>query len=56
MPPDNKGDITDEEKDDEDLTKRHVIQDVAGKVEVFYPSLENSEKEKVTRTKSAKVS
>ena len=64
LPPDNKGDITDEEKAYEDLTERHVIEDVSGEVEVFHPSLENSKQEKVIesnstpakRTKLAKVS
>ena len=63
LPPDNKGDITDEEKADGDLTERHVIEDVAREVEVFHPSLENSKQEKVIesnstpakRTKLAKV-
>ena len=67
MPADNKGDITDEDKSDEDLTERHVIEvieDIAREVQVFHSSLENSKQEKVTesnsrpakRTKSAKVS
>ena len=64
LPPDQKGDITDEEKDDKDITEHQVLEDVAGEVEVFHSSLETSEQEKVTgsssrpakRTKSAKVS
>ena len=64
MPPDQKGDITDEEKDDEDITEHQVLEDVAGEVEVFHSSLETNEQEEVTesssrpakRTKSAKVS
>ena len=64
MPPDQKGDITDEEKDDEDITEHQVLEDVAGEVEVFHSSLETSKQEEVTesnsrlakRTKSAKVS
>ena len=39
LPPDNKGDIADEEKDDEDFTKCHAIEDVTGEVKVFHPSL-----------------
>ena len=45
MSPNNKGDITDEEKDGEDLTKPHVTEDVAEEVEVFYPSLQSSKQE-----------
>ena len=64
LPTDSEGNITDEERDDDDLTERHVIEDVAGKVEVFHPSLDNSEQEEVTernprpakRRKSVKVS
>ena len=64
LPPDQKGDIIDEEKDDEDITEHQVLEDVAGEVEVFYSSLETSEQEEVTesssrpakRTKSSKVS
>ena len=42
LPPDQKGDITDEEKDDEDITEHQVLEDLAGEVEVFHSSLETS--------------
>ena len=48
LPPDQKGDITDEEKDDEDITEYQVLEDVAGEVEVFHSSSETSEQEEVT--------
>ena len=38
LPPENKGDVTDEENDDENLKETRVIEEVAGEVKVFHPS------------------
>ena len=54
-----KGDVTGEENDDKNLRETRVIEEVAGKVEVFHPSLEatNSNQiqlpQKKTKTKKS---
>ena len=41
LPPENQGEFTDEENDDENLVEQHlVMQDVAGHLEVFHPALQ----------------
>ena len=56
--PKNKGDVTDEENDDENLRETRVIEEVAGEVEVFHPSLESDQQQiqlpqKKTKTKKS---
>ena len=43
--PENKGDVTDEENDDENLRENRDIEEAAGEVEVFHPSLENDQQQ-----------
>ena len=43
--PKNKGDVTDEENDDENLRETRVIEEVAGEVEVFHPSFESDQQQ-----------
>ena len=45
LPPENKGDVTDEENDDENLRETRVIEEVAGEVEVFHLSLESDQQQ-----------
>ena len=45
LPSENKGDVTDKENDDENLRKTRVIEEVAGEVEVFHPSLESDQQQ-----------
>ena len=45
LPPENKGDVTDEENDDENLRETRVIEEVAGEVEVFHPSLKSDQQQ-----------
>ena len=44
-PPENKGYVTNEENDDENLRETRVIQEVAGEVEVFHPSLKSDQQQ-----------
>ena len=53
LPPENKGDVTDEENDDENLRKTRVIEEVAGEVKVFHPCLE-SDQQKASLTTAKK--
>ena len=53
LPPENNGDVTDEKNDDDNLMETHVIEEVAGEVEDFHPSLE-SDHQKVNRTTAEK--
>ena len=54
LPPDTRGEVTDEEEDDEDLNECQELKEVAGNVEVFYPSLEDTHTEELPCT-SAKA-
>ena len=46
LPPENKGGVTDEENDDdENLRETRVIEEIAGDVEVFHPSLESDQQQ-----------
>ena len=45
LPPENKGDVTDKENDDENLRETRVIEDLAEEVEVFHPSLESDQQQ-----------
>ena len=41
LPPENQGEVTDEENDDENLVEQNLsMQDVAGHLEVFHPALQ----------------
>ena len=50
LPPENKGDVTDKENDDENLRKTCVIEEVAGEEEVFHPSLESDQQQTIPTT------
>ena len=54
LPPDTRGEVTDEEEDDEDLNECQELKEVAGNVEVFHPSLEDTHTEELPCT-SAKA-
>ena len=62
LPPDTRGEVTDEEEDDENLNECHGLKEVAGNVEVFHPSLEDTHTEelpctpaKIKRKKKEKI-
>ena len=55
LPPENKGNIINEENDDENLRETRVMEEVAGEVEVFHPSLESDQQQaNPTTTKKQK--
>ena len=45
LPPENKGDVTYEENDDENLRETRDIEEVVGEVEVFHQSLESDQQQ-----------
>ena len=62
LPPDTRGEVTDDEEDDKDLNECQELKEVANNVEVFHPSLEDTHTEelpctlaKVKRKKEEKI-
>ena len=45
--PNNRGKVTDEEKDDEDRNEYQELKEVAGNVELFHPILEDTHTEEL---------
>ena len=50
LPPYTRGEVTDEEEDDENLNECQGLKEVAGNVEVFHPSLEDTHAEELPCT------
>ena len=50
LPPDNRGEVTDEEEDDKGLNKCQELKKVAGNAELFHPSLEHTHTEELPCT------
>ena len=50
LPPDTRGEMTNEEEDEEDLNECLELKEVAGNVEVFHPSLDDTHAEELPCT------
>ena len=52
LPPENQGEVTDEENDDENLVEQNLgMQDVVGHLEVFHPALQVNGQDKSITSK-----
>ena len=52
LPPENQGEVTDEENNNENLVEQNLgMQDVAGHLEVFHPALQVDGQDKNIRSK-----